>query len=110
MNHQYKMDSLKLYAKTMPIWRSTNHGKIFSDDIGTQFGREKCAKVRFDEYLIVKSSKITVDMKIGIHEWEHYIAYKYLGIKWRERYQSSNKLKIIEIELFWRLTTKCYSC
>ena len=68
------MDDLELYAKKW--WQfsgSTQHCENINDDIGMQFGLNKCAKVTFRIGQQVKSGNISVEL-------EHNKSYKYLGI------------------------------
>lgn len=54
--------------------------KCFSDDIGIDFGLDKCAKVTFKKGRIIETTSIDLDFVTKIRELEQDEAYKYLGI------------------------------
>ena len=81
INHLFYMDDLKLYA--------TNAGelegllktvKAFSDDIGMEFGLDKCAKASFNRGKLVKTENLVIDEDTIIKELDQESTYKYLGV------------------------------
>ena len=85
VNHLLFMDDLKLYGKNKRQVDTLVHTvRVFSDDIGTQFGINKCA------VLIMKKGKMTkcegIKMPDGslIKNIDEGDVYKYLG-SWKQR-------------------------
>ena len=80
INHLMYMDDIKLFAKNEKELEILIHAiRIYSQDIGMEFGIEKCA------LLVIKSGKrhMTEGMKLPNHDrirtLEEKEAYKYLG-------------------------------
>ena len=75
------MDDLKLYSRSEKGLESLRQTvRVFSEDIGMEFGIEKCATLVMEKGKIVKSVGIELpDGKVikSLHEGE---SYKYLGI------------------------------
>jgi hypothetical protein len=61
--------------------------KTFSDDIHTDFGLEKCAKITFKKGKLIKSQNLVIDFNREIQELEQGKTYKYLGIEESEGIQ-----------------------
>ena len=81
INHLMYMDDIKLFAKNEKDLETLIHAvRIYNQDIGMEFGREKCAM------LIIKSVKrhMTDGMELPNHDrirtLEEKETYKYLGI------------------------------
>ena len=81
INHQMYMDDIKLFAKNEKELETLIHAvRIYSQDIGMEFGIEKCAM------LVMKSGKrhMTDGMELPNHDkirtLEEKETYKYLGI------------------------------
>ena len=80
INHQMYMDDIKLFAKNEKELENLIQTEIYSQDIGMEFGIEKCAM------LVTKSGKrhMTERMKLPNHDRIRIIeenkTYKYLGI------------------------------
>ena len=81
MNHLLYMDDLKLYAKSeIGLESLVTTVRIFSADVGMDFGVTKCAK------LVVRRGKVSEDEDIAlpdgreIRSLEEGTSYKYLGI------------------------------
>ena len=81
INHLMYMDDIKLFAKNEKELETFIHAvRIYSQDIGMEFGIEKCAM------LVMKSGKrhmtdrIELPMKDRIRTLEEKETYKYLGI------------------------------
>ena len=81
INHLLFMDDLKLYSRSEKELDSlVQTVRVFSEDIGIQFGIEKCPMLVMDKGKIVKS--VGIELPHGkviksLHEGE---SYKYLGI------------------------------
>ena len=87
INYLLLMDDLKLYSRN---WKGLDSLvqtiSIFSEDIGVEFGIEKCAMLVIEKGKVVKSVGIELpDRKVikSLHEGERY---KYLGILEAERF------------------------
>ena len=82
INHLFYMDDLKLFARNdSELTGLLDTVKHFCDDIGMQFGLDKCAKATFTKGKIVKTENIILDVSNSINEMEHERMYKYLGIQ-----------------------------
>ena len=81
INHLFYMDDLKLYASNdNELEGLIKTAKVFSDNIGMQFGLEKCAKASFKRDKLVKTSNIIIDNETIIKGLEQEKSYKYLGV------------------------------
>ena len=98
------MDDLKLYSRNEKELDSlvlTIH--IFSEDIGMEFGIEKCAMLVTEKGKIVKSVGIELPDSNVIKSLQEGESYKYLGILQAERFLGEEmKLKVSK-EYFRRL-------
>ena len=75
------MDDLKLYAKNeKELDTLVQTVRIFSEDIGMEFGIQKCAMVKLIRGQIVESSGIALPNGAEIRSLEQSEEYKYLGI------------------------------
>ena len=75
------MDDLKLYAKNdKELEGLLSTVKQFSDDIGLEFGLNKCAKVTFIEGKFTLTTAVELDINTTIRELDKDETYKYLGI------------------------------
>ena len=81
INHLLFMDDLKLYSRSEKRLDSlVQTVRVFSEDIGMEFGIEKCAMLVMEKGKIVKSAGVELpDGKI-IKSLQHSESYKYLGI------------------------------
>jgi len=76
------MDGLKLIAKSEEeLQKQTPTVKTFIDDIHTEFGLGKCAKIAFKRGKLVHSQNSVIDINREIQEPEQGKTYKYLGIE-----------------------------
>jgi hypothetical protein len=65
------MDDLKLIAKSEEeLQRQIQTVKTFSDDIHTEFGLEKCAKVTLKTGKLISSQNLVIDNNREIQELE----------------------------------------
>ena len=83
INHLLFMDDLKLYSRSKKGLDSlVQKVHVFSEDIGMEFGIEKCAMLVMKRGKIVKSAGIELtDGKI-IKSLQEGESYKYLGIRY----------------------------
>ena len=76
------MDDLKLYGKNdYELDGLLKTVKTFSDDIGTTFGLDKCAKETFIRGKLKYNSSIVLDRDTKIKELDPEETYKNLGIE-----------------------------
>ena len=98
INHLLFMDHLKLYSRSEKGLDSlvrTVH--VFSEDIGMEFGIEKCAMLVMEKGKIVKSVDIELpDGKI-IKSLQEVESYKHLGILEADRFlEEKMKLNVLK--------------
>ena len=80
-SHLFYMDDLKLYGKDdNEIEGLLKIVKGFSDDIGMEFGLDKCATATFRRGRLTKKENITLDDLTVIKDLEQEEVYKYLGV------------------------------
>ena len=80
INHLF-MDDLKLYSRSQKGLDSlVQTVRVFSEDIGMEFGIEKCAMLVMEKGKIVKSVGIELPDGKVIKSLEECKSYKYLGI------------------------------
>ena len=104
INHLFYMDDLKLYGKDdSQIEGLLRTVKTFSDDIGMEFGLDKCAKATFKKGKLVQTSSIDLDIQTKIQELEPGEAYKYLGVNEGEGIQHSKMKEKIRKECYRRV-------
>ena len=81
INHLLFMDGLKLYSRSEKGLNSlVQTGRVFSEDIGMEFGIEKCAVLVMEKGKIVKSVGIELPDGKVIKSLQEGESYKYLGI------------------------------
>ena len=81
INHLLFMDDLKLYSKSESVLNSLIQTvRVFSKDIGMQFGIDKCAMLVMKKGKIVKSDGIQLPSDKVIKSLEEGESYKYLGV------------------------------
>ena len=98
INHLLFMDDLKLYSRSEKGLDSlVQTVRVFSKDIGIEFGIEKCAMLVMETGKIVKLVGIELaDGKVmkSLQECE---SYKYLGILQADKFlEEKMKLNILE--------------
>ena len=104
INHLFYMDDLKLYGKNdNELEGSLKTVKKLSDDIGMEFGLDKCAKATFKKGRLEKSSPIEIDIKTTIRELEQEELYKYLGINEGNGIQHASMKEKIRRECYRRV-------
>ena len=81
INHILFMDDLKLYSQSQKGLDSlVQTVRVFSEDIGMEFGIEKCAILVMEKGKIVKSVCIQLPDGKVIKSLQEGESYKYLGI------------------------------
>jgi hypothetical protein len=91
------MDDLKLIAKSQKeIQKQIQTVKTFSDDIHTECGLEKCAKITFKIGKQNHSQNLVIDINRKIQELEQGKMYKYLGIEEGEGIHQQMKERLKE--------------
>ena len=81
INHLFYMDELNLHGKNdEELEGLLSAVKKFSDDIGLEFGSDKCAKATFIRGRIISTSKTKLDKSTIIRELDQEETYKHLGI------------------------------
>ena len=82
ITHLLYMDDLKLYAnndKALHNMVTATH--IYSNDIGMNFGIEKCAKVTLKKGKQVASENIKLEENFAVQDLAQEKNYKYLGVE-----------------------------
>ena len=104
INHLFYMDDLKLYAKDDKELEGLLHTvKSFSDDIGMDFGLDKCAKATFIKGKLKRTTSVVIDTETVIKDLEQEELYKYLGINEGNGIQHSKMKEIIRNEFYRRV-------
>ena len=82
INHLLYMDDLKLYGKTQKDLESLIQTvRIYSSDMGMEFGLEKCASLVMKRGKIVESDGITLPDDKMIRNLKEDESYKYLSVQ-----------------------------
>ena len=98
INHLLFVDDLKLYSRSekgLDSLVQTVH--VFSEDIGVEFGIEKCATLVMEKGKIVKS--VGIELRDGkvIKSLQESESYKYLGILEADKYlEEKMKLNVLK--------------
>ena len=104
ISHLFYMDYLKTYAKNEDeqtgLLRTI---KSFSDDIGMEFGLDKCAKATFKRGRLADSSNIELDVNTIIQNLGQEGTYKYLGVSEGDQVQHSQMKEKIRKEYYRRI-------
>ena len=94
IDHLFYMDDLNLFARNnSELTGLLDTVKHFSDDIGMQFGLNKCAKVTFKKGKVVKTENIILDVSITIKELEYERMYKYTCFFYKKKVYKKMRLK-----------------
>ena len=76
INHLFYKDDLKLYGKNNEEVEVTlSPVKIFSDDIGMEFGLDKCAKATLIGERLTSTNEIKLDGSTSIRELDQEKTY-----------------------------------
>ena len=95
INHLLFMGDLKLYSRSEKRLDSLAQAvRVFSDDIGMEFGIEKCAMLVMEKGKIVKSVGIGLPDGKVIKSLQEGESYKYLGILELDKLEEKIKLNV----------------
>ena len=97
INHLLFMDDLKLYSGSEKGLDSLIQTiRVFSEDIGMEFGKEKCAMLLMEKGKIVKSVGIELPDGKVIKSLQEGESYKYLGILEADKFlEEKMKLNVL---------------
>ena len=97
------MDDLKPYAKSdKELEGLISTVKQFSDDIGMEFGLDKCAKATLIKGKLTRTTPVELDIDTTICELDQDKTYKYLGINEGNGIQHSKMKEKIRKECYRR--------
>ena len=106
INHLLFMDDLKLYSRNEKELDSLVQTiRIFSKDIGMEFGIEKCAMLVIEKGKIVKPVRIEWPDGKVIKSLQESESYKYLGILEAERFLGE-EVKLKDSKKYFRKLKK----
>ena len=98
INHLLFMDDLKLYSRSEKGLDSLVQAvRAFSEDIGMEFGIEKCTTLVIEKGKIVKS--VVIELRDGkvIQSFQEGESYKYLGILEADKFlEEKMKLNVLK--------------
>ena len=98
INHLLFMDDLKLYSRSEKGLDSLVQAvRAFSEDIGMEFGIEKCTTLVIEKGKIVKS--VVIELRDGkvIQSLQEGESYKYLGILEADKFlEEKMKLNVLK--------------
>ena len=95
------MDGLKLYGKNDKELDGLLYTvKKFSDDIGMEFGLDRCAKATFIRGRLTSTSEIKLNEDTSIRELDQEETYKYLGTDEADGIQHSKMKEKIRKECY----------
>ena len=81
INHLFYMDDLKRFAKNdQDLKGLLNTVKEFRNDIGMEFGLDKCGKASFVRGKLQETSSINLDKDTAIRDLDAEETCKYLGV------------------------------
>ena len=104
INHLLFMDDLKLYSRSEKglLDSLVQTVRVFSEDIGMEFGIEKCAMLVMEKGKIVKSVGIELPGGKVIKSLQEGESYKYLGILEADKFLEE-KMKLI-VSVSWEFS------
>ena len=106
INHLLFMDDLKLHSRNEKGLDSlVQTVRVFSEDIGMEFGIEKCAMLVMEKGKIVKSDGIELAGGKVIKSLQGGESYKYLGILEADKFLEE-KMKLIVLKEYIRRLRK----
>ena len=104
LNHLLFMDDLKLYAKDIRQLDSlVQTVRIFSNDIGMEFGIQKCAMVELKRGKMIQSNGIDLPEGQKLKSLEEGEGYRYLGILESDKVKSVEMKDILRKEYYHRV-------
>ena len=103
ISHLMYMDDIKLYSKTEAGMKSmANTLKTISEDIGMEFGLEKCAKISMKHGKVIEGGDLPLFDGVNIRELDEDEGYKYLGILQNDLAQKEDAKATVKREYFRR--------
>ena len=97
INHLLFMDDLKFYAKSKKDLESLIQTvRIFSDDIGTEFGLDKCAVIIIKRGKQIEADGVRLPDEKKIRSLKEDESYKYLGVLEVDDLKQSGMKEIIK--------------
>ena len=104
ISNLFCMDELKLYSKNdQEQVGELKIVKQFSNDIGMEFGLEKCAKASFKKGKLASTGNIITDEYTDTEEFNQQGIYKYLGVDESDGIQHSKMKEKIRKEYLRRV-------
>ena len=104
LNHLLFMDDLKLYGKSLRELDSlVETTRIYSKDIGMEFGISKCAMLEMKRGKVVDSNGIDLPSGETIKALESNDGYKYLGIIQCDATKNTEMKEMLSKEYFRRI-------
>ena len=104
ISHLMYMDDIKLYAKNVEGMKSmANTLKTISEDIGMEFGLDKCAKMSIKHGKVIEGGHLPLFDGKAIRELDVEQGYKYLGIPQNDLAQKEEAKKTATKEYFRRM-------
>ena len=104
VSNLFYMDDLKLYSKNdQEQVGELKIVKQFSDNIGMEFGLEKCAKASFKKGKLASTGNIITDEYTDTEELNQEGIYKYLGVDESDGIQHSKMKEKIRKEYLRRV-------
>ena len=104
LNHLLFMDNLKLYGKSLnELDSQVEITRIYSKDIGMEFGISKCAMLEMKRGRVVDSNGIDLPSGETIKTLESNDGYKYLGIIQCDITKNTEMKEILSKEYFRRV-------
>ena len=103
INRLLFMDDLKLYSRNEKGLDSVQTVRVFSEDVGMEFGIEKCAMLVMEKGKIVKSVGIELPGDKVIKSLQEGESYKYLGILEADKFLEEKMKLIVSKEYIRRL-------
>ena len=98
------MDDLKLFAKNdQDLEGLLDTVKEFSNDIGMEFGLDKCAKASFVRGKLQKTSSINLDIDTAIRDLDPEETYRYLGVNEGDGINHASTKEKIRKEYYQRI-------
>ncbi|CAH2221644.1 jg25540 [Pararge aegeria aegeria] len=104
ISHLLNMDDLKLYAsKRSDLMALLKITQSFSNDIGMEFGVDKCAVINVERGRVVSSENIVLSETIILKSLREGETYKYLGMSEALGIEVGHMKQVVQERFFSRL-------